>query len=126
MSETQSIVVPIGTRIKPSATEAYVTTVEVATEGKAIKVKTQKNQHTLLGCQSPECVAHQRSVNGGKALWPRDTKLKWEKTGFPLPTCGRCGTQWSFAGEGVGLKAEDIPSGESSEAGSTSDDAASE
>ena len=116
---SQSITVPIGTRIKPSATEAYITTIAVETEGRPVKVSVQKNRHALLGCQNPTCLTHQREVNHGKALWPRDMKLKWEKSGFPLPNCGFCGTQWSFAGEGVGMKESDIPVGEPSGADET-------
>lgn len=113
LSEGQTpvaIVVPAGTRVKPTHDTAFITTVDVATEGVLAPVRTQQNRHKLAYCHQPECIKDQRETNKGKIHGLRGHGKGWEQ--WPLPICGRCGTQWTWAEEGEGVKGipDDVPS----------------
>jgi hypothetical protein len=103
-NELQScvIIVPRGTRVKPTHDTAFITTVEVQTEGVLAPVRTQTNRHLLAYCHNAACVKDQREQNNGKIHGLRGHGKGW--TEWPLPTCSRCGTQWTWAGEGEGVK----------------------
>lgn len=105
--ETQEIVVPAGTRIKPEPGVAYITTVDVVTQGKSIEIKTQKNRHKLAYCQNRACLKDQKAQNKGRVVGMRAAEGAFKS--FPLPTCSACGTQWTWHDEGVGVNPETSP-----------------
>src|SRR5262249_1852650 len=101
------IIIPAGTRIKPEPGMAYITTVDVATKGKSVEVRVQKNRHKLAYCHQTACLRDQRAQNKGKVIGMRGTEGAFSK--FPLPTCSACGTQWTWHDEAEGVNAETSP-----------------